>query len=237
MATITSIYIPRMSSAHDEDCVIREIENQQIGQVSRVDFVPINKKPGFIEPDGTFVRSAFVHFNYYYNNEKSIKIMEKLCRGDNHKIDVLITTSPYHHLDHTYEYWMLLKATNPVQKTMMNTHQIVENCRFLETKIDEQTKIIDEQRKIIEKLENKVDGMHQVVYQMIGHIFNADADAQESHIRVLYGDEWTVKDDDEESLVTMSSSTHSSMPELEDWSGSDKSVDRIRISNELCGNE
>ena len=48
MSTITSIYIPRMSSVHDEDCVIREFKNQQIGQVSRVDFVPINKKPGFI---------------------------------------------------------------------------------------------------------------------------------------------------------------------------------------------
>ena len=239
MSAITTIYVPRMSSEHDEYCVMSEFENQQIGKVSRVDFVPINKKPGFTEEVGMFVRSAFIHFDYYCNNEKSIKIMEKLCRGGNHRIDVLITTSPYDHQGHTYEYWILLKATNPIQKTMMNRHQIVENCRFLETKLDEQAEIIDKQAKIIEKLESTVNGLQNVVYQMIPRTFET-GDSQNYAVDVLFGSTFknnTVEEDDENSL-----STHSSMPELVDitdyWSGSEQSSeDRIRISNELCGNE
>jgi hypothetical protein len=240
MATITSIYVPRMSSVHDEYCVMREFEEiQQIGKVSRVDFVPIGKQPGFTEPDGTFVRSAFIHFDYYYNNEKSIKIMEKLCRGDNHKIDVLITTSPSRYVVHTYEYWILLKAKNPVKKTMMNKHQIVDNCRFLEEKIEEQTKTLEKQAKKIKELQKKTHGMDQVVYQLIALSF--DEVGQDFNVRMLAGEFYKEKDeDDEDDDATIS--THSSMPKLVDitdnWSGSNKSVeDRIRISHELCGNE
>jgi hypothetical protein len=240
MATITSIYVPRMSSVHDEDCVMREFEeNQQIGKVSRVDFVPIGKQPGFIEPDGTFVRSAFIHFDYYYNNEKSIKIMEKICRGYNHKMDVLITTNPSRYVAHTYEYWILLKAKNPVKKTMMNKHQIVDNCRFLEEKIEEQTKTLEKQEKKIKELQKTAHGLYQIVYQLIPMSF--DGNGQDFCLRVLDGEFYKEKEE-EEYRDDDTISTHSSMPELVDitdnWSGSNKSSeDRIRISHELCGNE
>lgn len=242
MSTITTIYIPRMSSAHDEDCVIKEFENKQIGKVSRVDFVPTQKVPGFNECVDGFVRSAFVHFHYYYNNVQSNKIMQKISGGERHKIDVLITTNPYDHMKHVYEYWILLKAINPIQRTMMNTHQIVENCRFLEEKIYKQS-------EIIEKLEKKLEVTHQAIYHMVNDmVFKSGREYMpDIYKRVLMGETFDTDchcdcdhTDDEESIVTMS--THGSLPELVDitdnWSRSDKSLEyRIRNSNELCGNE
>jgi uncharacterized coiled-coil protein SlyX len=148
-----------------------------------------------------------------------------------------------------------MKVINPIPKTMMNTHQIVHNCSFLERKIDEQEQMINEQQQmlneqaqIIEKLKSAVDGMQSVVYQMIPRTFETASSQNYAADVLLYGfrlnnKEQEEEEEDEASVDTMS--THSSMPELVDidesdnsWVGSIKSVEhRIRISNELCGNE
>jgi hypothetical protein len=244
MSAITTIYIPRMSSAHDNYCVAEEFERQHIGKVSHVEFVPIEKMHG-IKTD-PFIKGALVHFDHFYDNDITNKIIKKLRNGDTYTIDVVITTSPYDKFieDHTYEAWVLY---SPVQSSLMNRHQIVENCRFLEEKNEKQA-------KTIEKLEEKIKRIQQVVYQMLPRCF--DEDGQLYCSRILYGqDEEEEEEDDDESM-----STHSSMPELVDtysdsesdsdtetvsetesvgnWSGSNKSVEhRIRNSNELCGNE
>ena len=49
MNSITSIYIPRMSAFYTEEAVINIMFNLRVGIVKRVDFIPINKKPGFVE--------------------------------------------------------------------------------------------------------------------------------------------------------------------------------------------
>ena len=59
----TSIYIPRMSVNHTEDTIRKIMHEFRIGTVSHVDFIPINKKPGFVEKFDQVMMSAFVYFS------------------------------------------------------------------------------------------------------------------------------------------------------------------------------
>ena len=168
MSTSTlSIYIPRMALHHDEESVINVMINYGIGTVSHVDFTPINQKPGFKENLIDNVKSAFVHFsdpmmgsdnNFHYNSRRTLG-------NENFWNIVLYRDGPYKLQISLGEYWLCLENKNPVQRTLMNVHQIVENGRHLE-------KIIDEQAEKIKKLENKLEGLHNVVYQLIGGLFN-----------------------------------------------------------------
>jgi hypothetical protein len=162
-----SLYIPRMSTKHDEVSVKQYLEMLRIGIVSRVDFTPINKKPGFGENVDTVVKSAFIHFfdatpGYFGNGfPYSKSFWSKLSSGESCKIGITLD-----------EYWIFLKNTNPVQNTFMNIHQIVENGRHLESLIQEQANMLKEQAKTITKLSNKLEGVHMVVYSIIGGIYN-----------------------------------------------------------------
>jgi hypothetical protein len=152
---ITSIYIPRMSAIVTERHVINEFENFGIGKVSRVDFTPIDKKPGFGENVDMVVKSAFIHIEKYYYEHLRGEIVQNLKDGENHRIYPSCVPG---------EYWILLKAKSYVQSTMMNTSQIVENCRYLEN-------IVTEQAVTISKLTNEIDNIKQVVYQLVGGLF------------------------------------------------------------------
>ena len=169
-----SLYIPRMSMKHDEVSVKQYLEMLHIGIVSRVDFTPINKKPGFGENLDSFVKSAFIHFydatpGYFANGfPYSRDFWSKLSSGES--CNIRITQD---------EYWIFLKNNKPVQNTLMNIHQVVENGRHLENLIQEQANMLKEQAnmlkeqaKTITNLSNKLEGVHQVVYSIIGGIFN-----------------------------------------------------------------
>lgn len=180
-----SIYIPRVNASITCDQVVTEFDKFGIGQVNRVDFTPINKKPGFSEFDVGGVKSAFVHFDYYYENELTDKIVSKLDNGESHRIYPACSSF-------THEYWILTKCTNPVQDTMMNTAQIVENCRFLENKIAEQS-------ATIAKLEKGLDGVQSIVYQLLGGLFNQETQSGmlDLHLAILSGEDPPDVDPDE----------------------------------------
>jgi hypothetical protein len=180
MSSTLSIYIPRMSIDHDVESVTNIMENYSIGTVSHVDFTPINQKPGFNENTDNNFKSAFVHFsdpspvnddNYRYSSRFSIG-------NANFWNIVLYTNGPYKLQISTREFWLCLENKNPVQRTMMNIHQVVENCRYLENLIDKQAKIIEIQSKTIQHqyksitdLEYRFDGVHQALSQLIGGLF------------------------------------------------------------------
>jgi hypothetical protein len=172
MSSITSIYIPRMSVNVTEDQVIMEFDKFRIGQVRRVDFTPIVKRPGFGADVDSVVKSAFVHFRHYYYNELTLEIMRKIIDGESHRIRPACSTN---------EYWLLLKSTNPIPDTMMNPAQIVENCRILENKVDAQA-------LTIEKLEEKLERVHSVVYQLLGGLYCHEKQSQslDGNIDVLF---------------------------------------------------
>ena len=148
----TSIYIPRMSVNHTEDTIRKIMHEFRIGTVSHVDFIPINKKPGFVEKFDQVMMSAFVYFSdpwlssaddmYDFKNEKyngNIQFWNGIAAGDARQLRI----SPK-------EYWICLKNKKPVQRTIMNIHQVVENGRYLEN-------LVQEQAKKIEELERKLE--------------------------------------------------------------------------------
>jgi hypothetical protein len=287
-----SIYIPRMSIGVCE-CYVREEFENKLGRISRIDFTTIDKKPGFGENVDNVVKSAFVHFERYCDCNSVLEILAKLDSGKSHRF----------YPSGIREYWLLLKAKNPIQDTLMNNAQIVENCRFLEKKVNEQEEKINNQEEKIQKLEEKLQDVHDVVYQLVGGLFNPRTQrgmlkkylhvlfpneedfkntgdevitniwpttrqgdecetriaALEAQIKEMTNSEFYDNEDQDEQLQLRkqtrdnhSVSTHSSMPDLIDDDGSvsthssmpelleynsDDSVERIRNSCELCGNE
>lgn len=152
MSIYSSIYIPRVSSYHNEEYIRHVMELYSIGHVEYVDFTPINKKPGFNENVDEDFKAAFIHFKDYYSNN----IWNTIAAGESYKI--LITQ---------HEYWLCLKNKNPIQRTMMNIHQVVENGRHLEKLIEEQSKKIAELEIIIENQSKKNAMLEKNLKQII----------------------------------------------------------------------
>ena len=174
-----SIYIPRMSINITESVVMEIFRTSNIGEVNRVDFTQINKKTGFIENNHNNMKSAFVHFKNYYNNDSTNKIIEGLQNGQSIKF----------YLDDfrcgvkNRQYWLLLKAKTVVPETMMNNHQIVENCRFLEKKVEEQ-------EITIHNLSDQLDCVVSVVNQLLGGLFchKNQRKTLENHTNILFNE-------------------------------------------------
>lgn len=188
MSIYSSIYIPRVDSEHTEESIAYYMMNQNIGTVNYVDFTPINKKPGFGENVNQVVKSAFVHFSepwlcsdklYYYQRTTHI--------GNNKFWNAIASGEPYKLQISKHEYWLCLKNKNPVQRTMMNIHQVVENGRHLEGLIEAQSKTIEEQSNQIKELERKLEGTHIVVYQLLGGLFHQEEQygILRSHLDIL----------------------------------------------------
>ena len=150
----SSIYIPRMQTRRTVEEVTAAFQNNNYGIVSRVDITAINKRPGFGEDVDMVVKSAFVHFSKLY--EEGQCAIYWASQG--HVCKFL----PF---ENSSEYWLILPAKNPIPDTMMNTAQIVENCRLLEKKVEEQD-------AKIKKLEEKLEGVHGAVYCLISGLFN-----------------------------------------------------------------
>jgi hypothetical protein len=148
VAPIQSIYIPRMSVYTTEQDVAMEF--MLWGPIVRIDFTPMKKKPGFVEDMTSMYKSAFVHF-YEPIAENLAVIVQK---------DDEQSYGLKYNLNYMQEkYWIVLPNENPVQHTMMNPAQIVDNCRYLEQKVEQQQRTIDElktqMRDIMERLHER----------------------------------------------------------------------------------
>lgn len=164
MSIGASLYIPRMSVDHTEESVAYYMREHRIGTVSHVDFTPIHQKPGFTEIIGQVVKSAFVHFSdpwlctdqqyhfpsiYQKNpNDTPCRFWNNIASGQHCKITIS-----------SDEFWLCFKNKNPVQRTMMNVHQIVENGRYLEGIVEAQAKHINQQNEKLELLEAKLQNV------------------------------------------------------------------------------
>jgi hypothetical protein len=132
-----SFYIPRVLWDVTEDSIRIQL-SPLFGKVIRVDFTPIHKKPGFIEhlnPADKY-KSAFVHFAYFYEKCwirqcNSFVHVEELVRSiyeDNNPFR-------YYH-ENGAGFWLLVKNYKPIPVTLMNVHQIVDNGRLLEERLN-----------------------------------------------------------------------------------------------------
>ena len=195
MSIMSSIYIPRMSVDHTEESIAYYMAQYRIGTVSHVDFTPINKKPGFGENVDEVVKSAFVHFSDpWFCSDKQYHYQ---CRTFMGNIDFWETIAagqqPYKIQINSQEYWLCLKNKNPIQRTMMNIHQVVENGRHLEGLIEVQAKKIEEQAKKMEEMERKLEGAHNTVYQLVGGLFCQEdqSEIMEKHLGYLFSGKWS----------------------------------------------
>jgi len=177
MNSIKSIYVPRMSTRWTEEAVIEKMTRYGFGNVSRVDFTPINKKPGFGENVDLVVKSAFIHFefiNIYYT------LWDTLENNGSYKFQV-----------DTNEYWILLKNKNPVQETLMNLHQIVENGRYLENLINNQAEEISQLRESLASQQNRTEQLERELNQHRECLINlcAQFDCDDSNMEIEDGEE------------------------------------------------
>ena len=169
----TSIYIPRVSVDHTDNSIAYYMNFHCIGYVSHVDFTPINQKPGFGEIVNQVYKSAFVHFSDpCLCTDKMYRFEHRSYNGNVEFWNTIGSGQPYKLQISSDEYWLCLKNKNPVKRTMMNIHQVVENGRHLEGLIEAQAKTIQEQADRIEALERKLEGTHNVVYQLLGGLFH-----------------------------------------------------------------
>lgn len=161
---ISSVYIPRVGKNITDILISVEfLNNYWADCVYRVDFVPIGKKPGFTEENiEADYRSAFVHFS-----PLNPVFAEAFAQN-----------RPYRHQPTCCrEFWLILPNKTPVPKTMMNIHQIVDNCRYLENKV--------------KSLEDKLEGVQFTVHQLIMGLFNKETQNNQMRreLNTLFSDE------------------------------------------------
>ena len=222
MSSNFSIYIPRIACFHDENFIRRIMETYRIGKVSHVDFVPINKKPGFYENINVTdtVRSVFVHFAQPTITE--VYQMQSLSHSN--FWNVVAKNQPYKLVISLSEFWMCLKTHYPAQRTMMNISQVVDNCRYLED-------CLENQNSYIKKLDKKFDELYQMVCKLSTK--NKDLETTIDNMLDFKDDVYEEDIDSISCQMSVCSDAHSSMPELED----SLTGKRIRNSCDLCGNE
>jgi uncharacterized coiled-coil protein SlyX len=113
-------------------------------------------------------------------------------------------------------HWRILKNRSPVQTTMMNIHQTVANCALLERRIDELESIVSSQNQIIQEHIVRAFRLKEQIKKTVSLICD-------------------ITDSDED----LSTSTHSSMPELEPIEETltlSRSNSRVDFSATFCNN-
>ena len=139
-----SIYIPRISAKYNEQILMSLFHEGGIGFIKRVDFVEVEGM--------TFMNSAFVHFHYLYDIEKTKEIIAQL-EAENGSFRWYVTEK---------EYWILLKNKNPIVDTVLNIHQIADIIKNVEKKSQEQEEKIKQQEEKLAALEAKIDSLLSV---------------------------------------------------------------------------
>jgi hypothetical protein len=228
---------------------VSELGNRGIGHVSRVDFAPINKQPGFGKDVDLVVRSAFVHFKDSFVNELTSEITQKFKNGEGYRF----------YPDFRREYWLLLKATNPIPETIMTNAQIVNNCHLLEVRVEQQAQTIRQLQEALERvyqdtasriavLEATVRGLIPQPYSYPSSFcenqegelnlrarVTPDLSGCEQYVENYESDmDYETDDTDYNAREDATILSSDSMPALEKMSlGSERS----NISSDLCGNE
>jgi hypothetical protein len=189
-----------MSTKWSEDGIKSVMQVFHIGTVSRVDFTPINKRPGFGENVDQIIMSAFVHFSDPYITIDNHHLFRfKMYMGNTEFWNAIENDTPYKLQVLDNEYWICLKNNNPVQRTMMNTHESVENGRHLESIVTEQAEEIKKLKETVSELTEKLEGVHKTVYQLVGGLYcqktqKGTLDIHRHHLGFGYSNGSTAKD-------------------------------------------
>ena len=119
----TSVYIPRLSKAYEYDMIVNLMNTHLLVNTYRIDFVEIQ--------DNDHLQSVFVHFEYDYNGYFAQCVLPQIIAKMEDE------TKPSYRLQLSdHEFWWVLPNLNPVQETKLNIHQIAENARLLESRVE-----------------------------------------------------------------------------------------------------
>ena len=239
-----SVYIPRMDIFVTEEFIKWFFCENKFGEVYRVDFTTINKKPGFLESteinSNIKMKSAFIYFNILPESIHAYKFIERIEIHD----EIWIT--PDYEPCHTK--WHILKTKKTVPETMMNLHQIVHNAAYLEKKFLEQEKKLEHVTSILNQLisklfsdeiqehmlnfqtdidedcislnptthQKRIETLEQIISNLASDVACVTGTNAVYEYHSLQNDAAAVAaiEEEEETNSTSSSTTHSSMPSL-----------------------
>ena len=237
---IKSICIPRLSNLYTENDVKYTFKLLSIGEVNRVDFVPIHNHKNNNKINEHF-QLAFVHFDFFYDTSIAQDIQNYLYNNIAYKLDVDDST-----------FWWILNNNNPIPETKLNIHQLAENMRLLEEKVKQQEETILRLQDFIDKnnnTDNNIAVAQHIYFNDNSEITTEEDDHEEDDYETIISIASTHSSmpglipidvlntflnnyDDNDSLH--STSTHNSMPELISDSGSSKN--RVDFTKEYCDN-
>jgi hypothetical protein len=221
-----SFYVPRMRAYWTEQQIF-DAMRETIGVVDRVDFgdfVPLNQ---------TGIRCAFIHMAWVNYDWKDWLERE-------------IETNGHCRYQVTYdEYWMLLPNKNPIPKTHLNVHQLADITRKqderiaeLEAKVLQLTKELESCAQPLERLNNNIpmpnDSLDDICSNLDQDFLQEAIDSfREQEMERLYRS-WQEAEEGEED-------EYADMPPLIDIDSDSENEgstgsDRMKISEELCGN-
>ena len=93
-----SLYIPSVTGSTTQEQIARVFKSLNIGVVSRVDFIDKDSQ----HDSATNHRMAFVHFDFWYINNTSYHLQERILEQGQGKI---VYNDPY--------YWIVMENSNP----------------------------------------------------------------------------------------------------------------------------
>lgn len=123
---MNSLYIPRLRNIVTAKYIQDVFTCQNIGTILRVDWVPIHKNRGFSEPN--------VHVPDYWS---AFVYVDTTTSTNVQFWNTFRNTDGQYRLHFTDgSYWLCLNNKRPIQETEMNIHQVVDNCRYLEERLN-----------------------------------------------------------------------------------------------------
>jgi len=138
-----SYYIPRVRKYHTQQSIVNMFYAKAIGYVRRVDFVPIEGR------DADNFVSAYVHFDSLYDSPVQRDIYQTIVYGSNGQ-----GREAFKFYLSDMEYWLINLNLTPIPETILNIHQIDENHKILEDRVNELEATIHMLRDILEKYIN-----------------------------------------------------------------------------------
>ena len=137
---------------------IRDIFLVSVGDVERVDFIPIDKNMVLMKTP----MKKDLNQLLFISNMNMVSTLEFLPTA--HQWNFIPEQGNDQYI------WLLSPNRNRVPQTMMNTSQIVDNCRYLEDKICDQQYLINVQEDKIRKLETEMRRLQLLVADLIKSI-------------------------------------------------------------------
>jgi hypothetical protein len=131
---VANVYIPRMIRERaNAQNVASILASRSIGRLEYIDFVEINGNHGLKEEDGTdkpFIKhpslvSAYASISFYVKDILDSVTRQKEGGASAYKLYLFRDTK---------EHWLLLPNENPVERTILNIHQVAHYTAEVQTK-------------------------------------------------------------------------------------------------------